>query len=562
MNEKKRKASHGRHAAGAAPIQENDKQVEPTAPTIPPTPAVPDATAVMPPATSPANAPQSADQGAYRFADSDAFPAPGPLRPVDMAQAATPARRHRPLKIIGIVFGVLIALLLVAYVGVALYFNGRFMPNASIGNLDTSLMSSADAEQALADSIDDYKLSITGQGFTLNLTASDAGLSIDSGAVVESALSEVNPWLWPLELREEHDGTANLVASYNETGLDDAIRTAVDEFNASATQPTDAAIAYDDAADAFVVQPEAVGTALDTNAVIKAADEAIISLAPTLKLTDDQLLQPTVLATDPKLTQAAAQANTMIAADLVLTMAGTPAAEVNADLISQWVHLGDDLSATLDEAALTAWVDDLAGKCNTVGTERTYTRPDGKVITVAGGPYGWEVDHDALLNTVKEAVSAGSVQTVEMPVVSSGTAYNGVGAQDWGARYCDIDLSEQYARFYDETGALVWESAIVSGTPNGSHNTPTGVFWLNQKASPSKLKGTNLDGSKYESTVQYWMPFDGNVIGLHDADWQSSFGGTRFQDGAGSHGCVNLPPGLAASLYGIIQSGDVVVSHW
>lgn len=559
MNEKKNKASRGRHAAGAAPIQEQSKQTEPATPSAP---VVPDETIAMPPTVSSESAAQSSDQGTYRFATEDAFPAPSPLRPVGMGQTVAPARRHKPLKVIGIVFGVLVALLLVAYAGVALYFNGRFMPSATIGSLDVSLMSASDAEKALADSIDDYKLSITGQGFTLNLTASDAGLSIDSGAVVESALSETNPWLWPLELRKEHDGTANLVASYNETGLDDAIRTAVEEFNTTATQPTNAAIVYDDAQDAFVVQPEAVGTALDTNAVIKAADEAIISLVPTLKLADDQLLQPTVLATDPKLIQAAAQANTMITADLVLTMAGSPAAEVNADLISQWVHLGDDLSATLDEAALTAWVDDLAGKCNTVGTERTYTRPDGKVITVAGGPYGWEVDHDALLNTVKEAVSAGSVQTVEMPVVSSGTAYNGVGAQDWGARYCDIDLSEQYARFYDETGALVWESAIVSGTPNGSHNTPTGVFWLNQKASPSKLKGTNLDGSKYESTVQYWMPFDGNVIGLHDADWQSSFGGTRFQDGAGSHGCVNLPPGLAASLYGIIQTGDVVVSHW
>ena len=52
------------------------------------------------------------------------------------------------------------------------------------------------------------------------------------------------------------------------------------------------------------------------------------------------------------------------------------------------------------------------------------------------------------------------------------------------------------------------------------------------------LKGTNLDGSKYESTVQYWMPFVGNVIGMHDADWQPYFGGTRYQDGGGSHGCV------------------------
>ena len=288
----------------------------------------------------------------------------------------------------------------------------------------------------------------------------------------------------------------------------------------------------------------------------------MLALQPTVKLGADVLQQPKVLSSDPKLTAAAEQANTMIKADLVLTMAGGTAGEVNADLISQWVRLGDDLSATLDEAALTAWVDELAAACNTVGTQRTYTRPDGKVVTVAGGVYGWSVDRDALLNLVKESVAAGTVQTAEVPCTSVGTGYNGAGAQDWGLRYCDIDLAEQYARFYDETGALIWESPIVSGIPDGVHDTSVGVYWLNQKASPSKLIGYENGKKIYESDVQYWMPFVGNVIGLHDADWQSSFGGTRYRDGAGSHGCVNLPPYKAAELYGIIQSGDVVVSHW
>lgn len=163
---------------------------------------------------------------------------------------------------------------------------------------------------------------------------------------------------------------------------------------------------------------------------------------------------------------------------------------------------------------------------------------------------------------MKEGVANGTVGAVDIPCKTTGTAYNGAGAQDWSARYCDIDLSEQHVRFYDETGTLIWEAPCVSGTPNGAHNTPTGVFWLNQKASPSVLKGTNLDGSKYESAVRYWMPFVGNVIGLHDADWQAAFGGTLYQQGRGSHGCVNLPVGSAADLFGIIQSGDVVVCHW
>ena len=488
--------------------------------------------------------------------------APADQTPAPASSPETTARRRFSApKIIGIVAGSIVGLLLIAYVAGSLYFTDRFMPNTVLGDHDVSLKTSSEVQAILDDALSDYTVAVSGQGFSMKLSAKDAGVSFDGQAIVADALGNTNPWLWPLEITREHDETDSLAASSG-SSLANAVRTAVDEFNATATPPTDAVVAFDEQKNAFAVQPEATGTALDADAVAKAIGSAIASMQPTAKLTADALQQPAVPATDPKLQAAAEAANQLVKADMQLMMGGDVAAEVNPALVSTWISFDESLTPSLDEEALVAWAKQLEVACDTVGTERTYTRPDGKVVTVAGGVYGWSVDRDALLNLVKESVAAGTVQTAEVPCTTVGTGYNGAGAQDWGLRYCDIDLAEQYARFYDETGALVWESPIVSGTPNGSHDTPTGVYWLNQKASPSKLKGTNLDGSKYESTVQYWMPFVGNVIGLHDADWQSSFGGSRYRDGAGSHGCVNLPPYKAAELYGIIQAGDVVVSHW
>lgn len=581
MNDKKNsKARHARHAAptpqpGSDAAQEDSSPASHAAPpksaapakTPPDAPApgkvapgkpVPGQTAVMPQPVRPvapnAKAKPGGQPGQPAFAG-------GPMLPVDVSEADAKGGR-KPLKVLGIVLGVIVALLAVVYLAGALVFMDRFLPRTTVGDLDVSLKSSAEVQGMLADVIDDYVLKVEGQGFSLKLSAAEAGMRLDGRAATDAMHASANAWAWPLEILKAHDESDKLAATYNESGLGDTVRAAVDEFNKTATPPTDAVIAYSEAKGAFIAEPEAVGTALSYDAVIKAVDDAVLALQPTVKLGADVLQQPKVLSSDPKLTAAAEQANTMIKADLVLTMAGGTAGEVNADLISQWVRLGDDLSATLDEAALTAWVDELAAACNTVGTQRTYTRPDGKVVTVAGGVYGWSVDRDALLNLVKESVAAGTVQTAEVPCTSVGTGYNGAGAQDWGLRYCDIDLAEQYARFYDETGALIWESPIVSGIPDGVHDTSVGVYWLNQKASPSKLIGYENGKKIYESDVQYWMPFVGNVIGLHDADWQSSFGGTRYRDGAGSHGCVNLPPYKAAELYGIIQSGDVVVSHW
>ncbi len=496
------------------------------------------------------------------------YPQPGQMRPGPGMSAAdfSPEYYHHPKrkvgKVLAIVFGCIAALLAIAYCGVAIYFSSHFMPNSKIGNIDVSLMAASDAERALSNKIDAYQLNITGDGFTLNLTAKDTGLTFDASEVVSDALAKTNHWAWPIELSRTHDATDAMVSTYNDSGLEQVVTAAVAKFNETATQPTNASVAYDSKQNKFSVSKESVGTALDPAKVVAAADAALADLTTKVTLTSEHLLQPTVLSTDSRLQTAASAANKMITADLKLTMGTSTAAEVNASLISQWIVLGDDLSATLDEDAMTAWVDQLAKNCNTVGSQRTYTRADGKVCTVSGGVYGWSIDYDSLMELVSDGVKNGTVETVEIPYSTSGDAYNGVGGRDWGNRYIDIDLAEQHVRFYDDSGSLVWESDCISGIPDGTHDTSTGVYWINQMQSPGKLTGYENGEKIYESTVQYWMPFDGNAIGLHDADWQPDFGGTMYKDGYGSHGCVNLPPARAAELYALIHAGDCVVSHW
>ncbi len=497
-------------------------------------------------------------QGAYSFDDVDRAEFGGAQ--FGMAAAAKPKRKHG--KVVALVIGIIVAVLAIVYVAGAIFFMGRFFPNTFTGDTDLSMRPVSEVQQQLDQAIADYELTVTGQGFRLELSAEETGINADTAAVVQSMHADANPWAWPVELFRTHDETGKLAASYNESGLGETVRAAVDAFNAEKAAPVNATIAFDESLGAFAVVPEQAGTALDVEAVIKKVDDAVISLEESAKLTSEDLQQPTLLSTEPKLQQAADQANAMITANLTLTLAGDVAAEVNAPLISQWIVLGEDLSATFNQDALVAWVDELTANCNTVGTTRTYTRPDGKVITVSGGPYGWEVDRDALLAQVQEAVKAGTVASQEIPCASHGSAYNGPGDRDWGSRYVDIDLAEQHVYFYDESGALIWESDCISGTPDGEHDTSVGVFWLNGKESPSMLIGYENGKKIYETEVSYWMPFDGNSIGLHDASWQPGFGGSMYAQGYGSHGCVNLPVGKAAELYNLLQPGDCVVSHW
>ena len=200
----------------------------------------PDQTAVMPQPVRPvmpnAKAKPGGQPGQPAFAG-------GPMLPVDVNEADAKGGR-KPLKVLGIVLGVIVALLAVVYLAGALVFMDRFLPRTTVGDLDVSLKSSAEVQVLLADVIDDYVLKVEGQGFSLKLSAAEAGMRLDGRAATDAMHASANAWAWPIEILKAHDESDKLAATYNESGLGDTVRAAVDEFNKTATPPTDAVIAY------------------------------------------------------------------------------------------------------------------------------------------------------------------------------------------------------------------------------------------------------------------------------------------------------------------------------
>ena len=120
-----------------------------------------------------------------------------------------------------------------------------------------------------------------------------------------------------------------------------------------------------------------------------------------------------------------------------------------------------------------------------------------------------------------------------------------------------VDISSQTLVVYSGN-KIVLTSPIVSGLANSSRETDIGIFCV-----LNKLKDTYLEDEEetYKSHVDYWMPFNENGEGLHDANgWRSRYGGDIYKTN-GSHGCVNMPLEKAAELYDIISIGDSVLVH-
>ena len=471
-------------------------------------------------------------------------------------------RRRNGLKVFGIAMGVIVGALLLVYLVGAIVFMGRFLPSTSIGGKDVSMKTNEEVVSMLNDIVSDYRLDIVGGGFSYRLTGSDVGLSLDADGIVKDMHEDLNSWKWPvLILQPSHDETDQLVITSNKAAYEPGLKAEIEKYNETAKDPVNATIEFNPDQKKFVVKPEEAGTKLSAEAVCASTAEAIGRLDNKLALGEDELIKPTVYSTDQKLIDAAELASGMVSAHLRLVMGGQEVGTIDGSMLSEFVTINDQFEVTFREEDLNNWINDMAAGFSTVGDDRTYTREDGKVITVSGGVYGWEVDAEALKNSILDAVRAGTVGDLEVPCSETAVVYNGPNERDWGARYIDVDISEQYVRFYGDDGGIIWEAPCISGMPDGEHDTGMGVWRVNAKESPSKLIGYENGRKIYETTVTYWMPFEGNGIGFHDATWQPSFGGSMYANGYGSHGCVNLSYGDAQSLYGIIDYGDVVVVH-
>ena len=249
---------------------------------------------------------------------------------------------------------------------------------------------------------------------------------------------------------------------------------------------------------------------------------------------------------------------------MTLKLNGEDAGKVDGSSVLQWISFADPANPTLDTSQISSWAAELANGFNTVGSTRWWTRADGKQCAVEGGDFGWSIDSSSLAKQVEDAINNKQTGEIEIKYSQKADTFTAKGEPDWKA-YIDVDLSEQHARYYDESGNIVWEANFISGKP-GEDATPEGVWQINSNDGASKLIGAKdpeTGKPKYESPVSYWMPFEGNMVGFHDATWQndSSFDNAESYKWCGSHGCINLRLADAKSLHERIKVGLCVVVH-
>ncbi len=223
---------------------------------------------------------------------------------------------------------------------------------------------------------------------------------------------------------------------------------------------------------------------------------------------------------------------------------------LDGSIINQWLIVDNNLDIEINIRFVRKYVEYLSKKYDTVGITRKFKTSIGKVVAVKGGLYGYKINQEGEVNALIDHICQGET-LVKEPVYTQ-KAY-GRGENEIGGTYVEINLTRQYLWLYKD-GKLLAQGAVVTGNPSRGNATVIGTNMLNYKQ-----KGVSLTGPGYEVGVTYWMPFYGN-IGIHDASWRHSFGGTIYKR-RGSHGCVNAPKYLAKIIYENIISGTPIISY-
>ncbi|MCD7801670.1 MAG: L,D-transpeptidase/peptidoglycan binding protein [Clostridiales bacterium] len=474
-----------------------------------------------------------------------------------MPAGTSTAPKRRSGSWVLVLLSVILGLLLIVagiYAGIAKRYEEMFLPGSTINGIDVSGMTVSQAERALEDSQDSYTLTlIERDSVTETITGEEIDLALNLGNEVDDLLAEQNSWTWPMALLGYRTFTMTVdeMFSYDTAKLTEAITSLRCMDSSASTAPKDAYLSnYDAELGGVTIVEEVEGNLVDQDILLSAIVEAVGSLQTELDLEEiGCYVEPSVTSDDPTLIAKAQALNEYLGIVITYQM-GDDTLTIDGSTLQNWLTFNDDGTVTLDESQVTTWVSNLRYNYATIFSNREFTTSYGETITVTGGDYGWWMDDDTTAQELIEAIENRQSGSME-PVWYQEAAVLGEGASgDFGNTYVEINLTAQHLYFYKD-GELIIESDVVTGKNDA---TPTGTYSMTYKERYGTLVGEN-----YSSPVSYWMPFSGNV-GLHDASWRTSFGGTIYKT-SGSHGCVNLPIETAKTIYENITDTCAIILY-
>lgn len=471
----------------------------------------------------------------------------------------------KTLKIIlGVCVGAVVALVVGFFAYIHVADTNTLGRKITIYGLDVSKLGVEDAKQKILTTFQDKKIVFKENGADVySLTLKDLGYSLDE--------NDLTTQLTELQKKREADRkifaeqeNVNISYKVNKDAEQEKSALTADHFgDRERTSSTNASIQYDDAKKEFTITSEVQGDEIDESRLMSFVDQtldadftsALLDAEADITMGAECYQLPDVSADKEmqnKLTSLNDQLDKYRSTTVTYTF-GESTEVLDSQTIDSWITI-DGENIGIDQEAAKAYIQNLANTYNTIYVPRTFHTSYGNDVTISGNEYGFQIDQDGELAQLLEDLKSGTAVSRDPVYSIQGMQRN--GTDDLAGSYIEVSLDNQHLWLYKD-GALVTETDIVSGAPTKGRETYRGAWPIAYKASPFELSSEEYG---YNVKVNYWMPFVYGQ-GLHDASWQSSFGGNRYKSGAGSHGCINLPEDQAALIYNTIDGGYPIIIY-
>lgn len=451
--------------------------------------------------------------------------------------------------IIGLLIGV--CSLVVIYLGVSLFFVSHFRYGTTVNGVNASGKTVEEVKNEITDKSQNYQLTLGKRdGSTEVIKSTDIGLKYDLGDEVEKLKKNQSGYKWIAGFFSKQNLELNEEVKYDEALLKKTIDNLECLKADNIVEPQDATLEFNGGE--YTIKPEVEGSKLKVDELSKGIIDSIISGETLVDL--DKLNyyeEPKYTSTTKEIVDAKAILDKYTSTNITYNF-GDSKELLGGSIISQWLSINEEFNVTVDENYIISYVDNLAATYNTYGITRQFANSLGTTSTVLSGDYGWILDKETEVQAIKDALESGGTITRDPSYVQSAASRTG---SDIGNTYVEINLTTQQVWFY-KNGELIVSGNCVTGTGiNGQYSTPQGTYVLKYLDRDAILRGPG-----YEAPVSFWMPFNWD-IGLHDATWRGSFGGTIYQYD-GSHGCINLPYNVAEAIFNNIEAGTPVVCYY
>lgn len=432
----------------------------------------------------------------------------------------------------------------VIYVVGIVMFNNRIVPNTNLGQMNLSMVKFAELKTKVDEEFKNETLKISDEVLgEVEASVAELGASIESEKLATDIKADQNSLIWPFEIAAKSDFELKDYITVDQEILESKLDKQGYFETEGRTLANPAALELNANTNNYEVVEATAGTVIDPDKLIEQVSSALYSLEPTI---DTKESYATAKNNVDELTKQAEMLNQRINREVTMEI-GEDVIEVPQSLVAEALYINDEGEVDIDGSGIYSYLYDASLTYDT-----------------AEVGFGYRTVTESNVDPAYEEIEAGLLSDKNAPVVGVATiddqedTFKPTKKTD-EETYIEINISQQVMWVFKD-GELLVQTPVVTGSQADGWDTPVGEYTIIDKETDKVLDGSTV-GYDYLVPVNYWMRLTNSGIGIHDIDWLNSDNAWDSRDVyelQGSHGCINVPNDIMATVYNNIPVGTPV----